>query len=235
MTAGRTAAASVLLAVETGLAVLGVLVHYGFTAEYGDITDSAAEGFGSGFSSGLAGLALAVVVVAAGAAVWASSRRWMRAVALAIPLLMLLAMFAVTPRALDSKREEQFSSSPRCVIEEDGAGSSGPGVEAARRSQEAFDSIEMVGVFGGGGSSGVGGCDRRFVLTGDVDVLKHYRSVLPQSGWVVVDQDGQRLRAERGDMAFEVVLCGEGGVVWAGPQDASGGATCDEGETVGTP
>ena len=40
----RTATAATLV-VEAGLAVMGVVVvHYDFTAEYGDITDSAWEG-----------------------------------------------------------------------------------------------------------------------------------------------------------------------------------------------
>ena len=179
----RTAIAAGLLAVEAGLAVLGVLVHYGLTAEYGDVTDSALEGLRSGFSAGIGALALVLVGVAALAAVSVSTRPWMRLTALAVPGLMVVGMLAVTPAALREKLEVQYDTTPRCVSGEDMG--PGPGSRAARESQQAFESIEHVGHFGGGGGSGVGGCDRSFVLTEDVDVLQHYRAALRTrvGGW----------------------------------------------------
>jgi hypothetical protein len=90
---------------------------------------------------------------------------------------------------------------------------------ADRESQRAFDSISHIGDFSGGGVSGVGGCERRFVLSGDVDVLRHYRAALPAAGWEVVEDDGRRLRAQRDGLAFEVMPCSGGGVVWAGSDD----------------
>ena len=41
---------------------------------------------------------------------------------------------------------------------------------ADRQFQAAFDSIEHIGLFSGGGISGVGGCSRWFATPGDVDV-----------------------------------------------------------------
>ncbi len=166
----RAVATASMLVVEAGLAVLGVLVHHGFTAEYGDITDSPLEGLGWGFSAGTGGLALVLVGIAALAAVMVSPRRWMRGTAAAIPVLMVAGMLAVTPAALRQKIEVQYDAIPQCVSGEDLG--SGPGARGERESQRAFESVEHIGYFGGGGSSGVGGCDRSFVLTEDIDVLQ---------------------------------------------------------------
>lgn len=225
MRAIRTGAAAALLLVEVGIAVLGVIAHYGVTAEYGDITDTALEGLGSGFSTGIAGMALVLVGVAALVAALVSSKLWMRLVAVAIPAGMVVGMLAVTPAALRDKLEVQYDPTPQCALAEDMG--PGPGSRAARESQRAFESIEHVGHFGGGGGSGVGGCDRSFVLTEDVDVLQHYRVALAEAGWRLVEDDAHQLRAERDGMAFEVVTCGQGGVVWAGRDGTRGGARCD--------
>lgn len=222
----RTVTAAGLLAVEAGLAVLGVLVHYGLTAEYGDVTDSALEGLSSGFSAGTGAIALVLVGLAGLVAVLVSSQPWMRLTAVAIPVLMVIGMLAVTPAALREKLEVQYDATPQCVSDEDMG--PGPGSRAARESQQAFESIEHVGYFGGGGASGVGGCDRSFVLTEDVDVLQHYRAALRDAGWRVVEDDAHNLRAERDGMAFEVVSCERGGVVWAGRVGDGGGARCDQ-------
>jgi hypothetical protein len=220
----RTAVAAGLLTVEAGLAALGVLVHYGLTAEYGDVTDSALEGLRSGFSAGIGAMALVLVGLAALVAGSVATRPWMRLTALAIPGLMVIGMLAVTPAALREKLDIQYDATPQCVSREDMG--PGPGSRAARESQQAFESIEHVGYFGGGGGSGVGGCDRSFVLIEGLDVLQHYRPALRDAGWRVVEDESDHLRAERGDMAFEVVLCGRGGVVWAGRISDGGGATC---------
>jgi hypothetical protein len=237
MSVGRTVSAGALLIVEVALAVLAVSFHYGFLAMYGDITHSAVEGLLLSFSAGVAGLLLVVVLLPTAAAVWVAPTRWVRLTAMAIPVVMVLAMLAVTPSALDSKRETQFTSSPQCVYEDmdlkDGENLGGPGVDSSRDSQEAFDSIEHVGYFGGGGANGVIGCDRALFLTEDTDVLGHYRAALPAAGWTVVTDDDQFLRAERDEMAFELVLCDHGGVVWAGPDDLEDRAQCDGADIVG--
>ena len=222
----RATAAAGALVVEAGLAVLGVLFHYGFTAEYADITDSAVEVWRSEFSSsGIGGLALALVLVAAFVASSLTAQRWARLAAVAIPLLMVVGMLAVTPAALREKLAVQYDATPRCVSAEEMG--PGPGSEAARDSQQVFESVEHVGHFGGGGSSGVGGCDRPFVLTDDVDVLQHYRAALPRAGWRLIEDDSRHVRAERGGMAVEVVVCGPGGgVVWAGEAGIRGRARC---------
>jgi hypothetical protein len=61
-----TIAGAVFLVSEVGLAGFGVLIHYGLTAEYGNINESAFEGLMSGFTMGVGGIALFVVVAVAG-------------------------------------------------------------------------------------------------------------------------------------------------------------------------
>ena len=212
---GRSVSAVVLLVVGAGLALLAVLVHYEFMRVYGDVTGTAFEGLTWGLTAGPSGLALGLVAVVAVIGLVLSTRRWMRLTAVVIPVLMLIGMFAVTPSALGQKLEVQFDSTPQCVSE----GSDEPMATADRESQRAFDSISHIGDFSGGGVSGVGGCERRFVLSGDVDVLRHYRAALPAAGWEVVEDDGRRLRAQRDGLAFEVMPCSGGGVVWAGSDD----------------
>lgn len=220
----RTTTAAGVLVVEAGLAALGVQVHRGFTAEYGDITHSAVDSWRAGFSSGVRGLALGLVGVVALVAVSVATQRWARVTALALPVLMVAGMLAVTPAALHEKLVTQYDDAPSCVSADFTA--PGPGSDAVRESQTAFDSIEHVGHFSRGGGSGVGGCDRAFVLLEDVDVLQHYDTALTTTGWRLVARDPRRLRAERDGTAFEVVRCGRGGVVWAGRADVTGAARC---------
>ena len=226
----RTAVAATVLVAEAGLGVLGVSVHYGVTAEYGDVTNSFWTEFLGGFSTGVSGLALVVLLVAALIAASLAPKVWMRLAAIAIPVLMVVSMLAVTPAALD-KKLEQYAATPQCVFAEDKG--TGPGYRAARESQEAFNSIEHVGLFGGGGASGVGGCDRRATLVDDIDALGHYRQALPDAGWRIVESNDSRLRAERDNMAFEVVACDPEVVVWAGRDKDPNGARCDDAEQVG--
>ncbi len=213
---GRTVSAAVLLVIGAGLALLAVLVHYGFMAMYGDVTGSAFEGLTWGLAAGPSGLALGLVLVVALTGLMLSTRRWMRLTAVAIPVLMLIGMFAVTPLALGQKMEKQFVSAPQCVTE----GTGEPMATADRESQQVFDSIAHIGQFkGGGGMSGVAGCTRWFVLSGDADVLQHYRAALPAAGWEVVEDDGRHLRAHLDGRAFDVTPCPGGGVIWAGSED----------------
>ena len=224
----RGAAAAGLLAVEAGLAALGVLVHHGLLAEYGDISHSTIEAWLSGFATGLGGFALVLVGVVGLVAALVTRRPRVRLVAAALPVLMVLGMLAVTPSAL-SEKLEQYDVTPRCVF----PGESGPGARAARESQQAFESIEHVGYFGGGGGSGLGGCDRTVTLLEDVDVVQHYRTALPAAGWEVTQDTTGGLRAQRDGMAFEVSVCDGGGVVWAGDAGIRGVARCDAGSGVG--
>jgi hypothetical protein len=222
----RTAIAAALLCLEACLAGLAVVLHFGFTAEYGDVTETAFHDWMLGFTAGIGGIALVVVGIAAVATMVVASRLWVRLTAVAIPMLMVLGMLAVTPAALKNKLEVQYDATPRCVSEEDIG--PGPGSRAARESQQAFESIDHVGHFGRGGGSGVGGCDRPFLLPGDVDeVMRHYRAALTAAGWRVVEDKTAYLRAERADMAFEVAVCSHGGVVWAGKVGDRGRARCD--------
>lgn len=233
MNRARTVIGAGLLVVEAAAATLGVVVHYGLSAEYGDVTQSALRGWVWAFTGGIGGLALGIVGALAVVTVATSPRRWTRVAAVAVPVLMAGGMLAVTPAALERKLADQYTAVPQCLAGEDTG--PGPGTRASRRSQQAFDSIDHVGHFGGGGGSGVGGCDRSFVLTEEVDVLGHYRRALPAAGWQVVTDGEHHLRAERAGLAFEVTVCDRGGIVWAGEAGLHHEAHCagsDESVTV---
>jgi hypothetical protein len=212
---GRAVAAAVLLAVGAGLAMLGVLVHYGFMSVYGDVTGTAFNGFMWGLTAGPSRLALLLVLVVVVVSFMLSTKRWMRLMSAAIPVLMLIAMFAITPLALGQRLEKHYVSSPQCVME----GTDEPMAAADRAAQQVFDSISHIGHFNGGGMSGVGGCTRWFKLSGDVDVLQYYRTTLQAAGWEVVEDDGHHLRARLNGMAFDVMPCPGGGVIWAGNEE----------------
>lgn len=211
---GRAVSVVVVLAVEAGLALLAVLVHQGFMSVYGNVSDTALAALTWGLTAGPSGMALGVVAVVAVVGLVLSPRLWMRLTAVAIPVVMLLVMLAVTPLAL-AQKVGKYDSSPQCVIE----GTAEPMASADRESQRAFDSIEHIGLFSGGGVSGVGGCVRWLVLSEGVDVVQHYRAALPEAGWEVVEDDGRHLRAEHDGLAFEVMPCPGGGAVWAGSED----------------
>lgn len=211
---GRAVSVAILLAAEAGLALLAVLVHQGFMAVYGDVTATAFEGLTWGLTAGPSGMALGLVAVVAVAVLVLSSRLWMRLTAVAIPVVMLLVMLAVTPLALGQK-VGKYHSSPQCVTE----GTDEPMASADRESQRAFDSIAHIGLYSGSGMSGVGGCTRWLVLPENVDVLQHYRAALPEAGWEVVEDDGRHLRAHHDGLAFVVMPCPGGGAVWAGSED----------------
>ena len=230
MAKARTITGAACLVLEAGLAGFGVLVHYGLTAEYGNINESALEGLMSGFTMGVGWIALFLVGAVASVAFVLSPLRGMRWAAVLLPVGMVVGMFAVTPSALEQKLDVQYDATPQCVSsDEEGELDPSPYLRAARESQRSYASIEHIVQFGGGGSSGVGGCDVTFVVTDeDVDVLEHYRTALPNAGWRVVEDEGGQLRAERGPMAFELALCGDGGVVWAGRHTSEGAAGCSD-------
>lgn len=211
---GRAVSVVVLLAVEAGLALLAVLIHSGFMAVYGRVADTAFEGLTWGLTAGPSGMALGLVAVVAVVGLVLSPQLWMRLTAVAIPVVVLLVMLAVTSLALGQKIGK-YDSSPQCVIE----GTEEPMASADREAQRAFDSIEHIGLYSGGGMSGVAGCSRGFAISEDVDVLQHYRAALPEAGWEVVEDDGRHLRAHHEGLAFEVMPCPGGGIVWAGSED----------------
>jgi hypothetical protein len=208
----RTLAATALLVVEAAFAVLGGLVAYGLTAEYVDINATRSEAFVTAMQVGVIGLVLSGATGLVAATVARDTR--VTALAVAIPALMVLAVWVTGPMAVQQKLEQQFDAVPQCVDDEMTAG---PGADGARAAQETFDSIDHVGWFGGGGGSGADGCDRTLTLTERTDVVGHYEQVLEADGWTVVEEEPAMLRAEKGGRAFEVSGGGLDWTVWTGP------------------
>lgn len=93
----REIAAVVMLAVTAGLAVVAVLLHYAFMAEYGDVNMTGLQRLIWGLTAGLAPVAAVPVVVTAVIAFILTTVRSKRITAIAIPVTMLLGMIVVTP------------------------------------------------------------------------------------------------------------------------------------------
>lgn len=110
LTTGRPVATTTLLAIEVALAIVAVVLHYAFIAEYGIVTDTAFQGLIWGLTSGLSGMAIAVVAVVAVATLVVSPKRSTRIASMAVLTLTLIAMFAVTPVALQQKIDAQQGS-----------------------------------------------------------------------------------------------------------------------------
>ncbi len=219
MNSSRTAGSIVLLVAEGLLAGLGGTVAFGLTTEYGDVTASRGATFATAMQVG--SIALVIVGAVGVGAVLVGRTATVTAVAVAIPALMLLGIWVAGPTALDHKLETQYDAVPQCDSGELG---SGPGVAAAHHAQATFETIDHVGWFSRGGSSGVGGCSREMVVIGDTDVVGHYTEVLEADGWTVTDVD-DGLRAEKGGDAFEVVGGGRDWTVWTGPVTGSNGSS----------
>ena len=117
------------------------------------------------------GVALIPVVIAAVFAFILASRRWMRVTAVAIPVLMLLGILAVTPVGLQKRLDAQYDSAPQCVNQDMGG-------------------------------------------------------TVSAADWQVVEDDRLHLRALRDGLAFEVIPCTGGGIIWAGKNESCG-APCD--------
>ena len=168
--------AVVLLAVAAGLALLAVWAHHEYMAEYGDVTGIGPKGFSRDcadweWTASYTGVALIPVVIAAVFAFILASRRWMRVTAVAIPVLMLLGILAVTPVGLQKRLDAQYDSAPQCVNQDMGG-------------------------------------------------------TVSAAGWQVVEDDRLHLRALRDGLAFEVIPCTGGGIIWAGKNESCG-APCD--------
>ena len=93
----RGVPAAVMLAVTAALALLTVVVHYAFMAEYGNATGVGQQGLGWEWTASYAGIALIPVAGAAVITFILASRRWMRVTAVVLPILMLLGILAATP------------------------------------------------------------------------------------------------------------------------------------------
>ncbi len=208
------AVASTVSAAAAGM--LTVLVQHGLTREYGDVTASVPVAVLDGPATTPVAAGLLAVLLLALPTVLSAHPRWVRVAAAAVPLLTVVGVLAATPVALAGKLDAQYGAAPRCVVDADAGTVPSPGSRAARRSQRTLDSVPHRVLFHGGGGSGVGGCDRGFVVPPGLDVVARYRHDLEAAGWRVVPTADDGLRAERGRRGLEVVVCAREGRIWAG-------------------
>lgn len=202
-----------LVFLALGVVVGGLVVSlvHGIAAEYADVAapwprqTGAALAFGGPFMAVAWGL-LAVAFVRA------TAGSWVRPAAVALAVLGLLAMPVAQVAGVETKWD-RYQAAPDCV----GEFRSGPAAPVVRAAQAAYDEIEHPGRFGGGGSSGIDGCETGLSVRGDGDVLAAYRDQLPQLGWTVTADSADLLRAERGGQEIEVRPDAEGARIWIGP------------------
>lgn len=110
--------AVVLLAGAAGLALLAVLAHHAYMAEYGDVTGLGPKGFSWewadwAWTASYTGVSLIPVVIAAAIAFKRASRRCMRVTAAVIPVPMLFRIVAVTPLGIQKRIDVQYGSTPQ--------------------------------------------------------------------------------------------------------------------------
>lgn len=96
-----TVVGGALLALEAVVAVLSLYIAYVWTSTYGDLNATTRDVLTSGF----VWFPLLLIVPAGLGAVLALPRWWMRVMAVAIPVLMVVGMLIVFPAALASKVE----------------------------------------------------------------------------------------------------------------------------------
>ena len=94
-----------------------------------------------------------------------------------------------------------------------------PAVPVVRAAQAAFEEIDHPGRFGGGGSSGIDGCETEMALRDGQAALPPYREQLPELGWTIVTDSPDLLRAERDGQAIELRPSDGGAWIWIGPED----------------
>jgi hypothetical protein len=203
--------ALVLLVLAAVFGGLTVSVAYGFALEYGDT--------GAGrWRSAIDGLrwwwfGVAVVAVLALGAVRLDSRSVpVRSAAAVLVLGTLVATGAGAAVGVEQKLA-RYPATPHCTAEL----TSGPAVPVVRAAQAAYEELDHPGPFSGGGSSGVDGCSSEVMVADGVDPRPAYRRTLAVHGWAIESDGDDRLRAVRGQEAFELSATDGMWTVWIGP------------------
>lgn len=215
-----------LLVLGAVMGALVVSVVYGIAAEYADVAApwprqaGAALAFGGPFMAVAWGL-LAVSFIRA------TAGSWVRPAAVVLAVLGLLAMPIAQVLGVETKWD-RYEAAPDCVDEF----RSGPAVPVVQAAQAAYEEIKHPGRFGGGGSSGIDGCETGVSVRGGGDVLAAYRDQLPQLGWTVTADSDDLLRAERDGQEIEVRPDAQGARIWIGPAGLRPRADLEEGEVA---
>lgn len=211
---GRVAArASIwaLLVTAAVAAILVVAVSYGFNVEYGD-TGATAGRTALRALTGSSGVAIVIVgTLAVSAALVGRRSRVVRALA----VLVLAVTVAGVPLGAvlgTQAKYDRLPDVPSCTSEFTG----GPALPVVRAAQAAFEEIGHPAPFSGGGSSGIDGCSSELMVRHGVDPRPSYREELRAHGWLVTEDEADRVTATRDGQGFELTRDG-GWWVWIGP------------------
>jgi hypothetical protein len=209
----RSAARSalVLLVLAAGFGGVTVSVAYGFALEYGDTGAGWWRSAIDGLRWWWFGVAI-VAVLALGALRLASRSVPVRSAVAVLVLGTLVGTGAGAAVGVEHKLG-RYPATPHCTAEL----TSGPAVPVVRAAQAAYEELDHPGPFGGGGSSGVDGCSSEVMVADGADPRPAYRHTLADRGWRIESDDGDRLRAVRGDEAFELSATDGMWTVWVGP------------------
>jgi hypothetical protein len=112
------------------------------------------------------------------------------------------------------QKYNRFDAIPNCVQ----GFRAGPAVPVVRAAQAGFAELDHPGPFGGGGGSGVDGCDRPLEVKENFDVSAAYRHTLRATDWQIDNDKPDRITAVKDGQAFEASQDEDGSWwVWIGP------------------
>ncbi|HEX6246410.1 MAG TPA: hypothetical protein VFZ64_00950 [Nocardioidaceae bacterium] len=188
--------AVILLVLATGLGALTALLVSGFLTEYGTTSGSWAEGALDGLRSGAVSVVLVGILAGTAFALAGPSMRGRR-LAPAVVLGTVLALLAGGAQAAMAKYDT-LPVVPSCDAQEFAP----PIEEMLTRVEEAFAELDHPDRFGGGGSTGVDGCETGLLNVTYAEAASHYRDELRRAGWTIGRDEATLLQARRGDLVF---------------------------------
>lgn len=197
----------VVLVLAAGLGTLTALVVSGFLTEYGTTSGSWTEGALDGLRAGAVSLVFVALLAGSAFALGGPSRR-ARPLAVAVVVGTVLALLGGGAQAALAKYDTL------AVVQScDARDFATPIEEMLTRVEKAFAELDHPDRFGGGGSSGVDGCETGLLNVTYPAAAAHYRDELPRAGWTIDRDDASRLQAHRGDLVLTVRRTPRGEVV----------------------
>jgi hypothetical protein len=204
--------AAALLGGSGLLLLVTFVMSYGLILEYGPTTGSPWDGARQGFAWGAA-FGLSAAALALGAVHLCRRSRVVRGLAGVVIVAGVVGPFLGGAFAVQEKYE-RLDDTPRCVFE--GMGS-GPAAAAARAAEAAFAELDHPSKVGGGGSSGMDGCDRQLLDISMAEAAGWYPAELERHGWTVRDKGPRGVTATRAGQVFRLTEADGSPMIHIGP------------------
>ncbi|HET7691175.1 MAG TPA: hypothetical protein VFK41_12370 [Nocardioidaceae bacterium] len=213
MIRSKAVAVAALLAGAGFLLLVTFVMSYGLIVEYGPTTGSAWDGALQGFAWGGA-FGVSAALLAVGAAYVAGWHRVVLGLAGVAVAAGVVGPFVGGAFAAMEKYDD-LADSPRCVV---GGMGSGPAAAAAQAAENSFAELDHPSKVGGGGSSGVDGCDRPLLDISIEEAAGWYPAELERHGWTVDDAGDRRVTATRDGQVFRLTEVDGSPMIHIGPQ-----------------